>query len=212
MIDMALLMQLSYGMYIVGADDSGRPTGCIVNAVIQITNENPIIAVSMNKDNYTYDVIKRTGKFSLSILSEQCDAQTIAKFGFHSGRTVDKFADIPYEMADGVPILKHLCTGYLTCNVLQMVESETHFVILARVASTIDGPDKVPMTYDYYHTVIKGKAPKNAPTYLPPAPKPKKISYVCPVCGYVYEGDITQEPDDYVCPLCGVPRDQFVKQ
>lgn len=38
------------------------------------------------------------------------------------------------------------------------------------------------------------------------------MSFVCTVCGFVYEGDITQEPDDYVCPICGVPKSQFEQQ
>ncbi len=34
-------------------------------------------------------------------------------------------------------------------------------------------------------------------------------SYICPVCGYVHEGDISEEPDDYVCPICGQPKSAF---
>ena len=35
------------------------------------------------------------------------------------------------------------------------------------------------------------------------------VSYRCTVCGYIYEGDITQESEDYKCPLCGVPKELF---
>lgn len=38
------------------------------------------------------------------------------------------------------------------------------------------------------------------------------VNYVCDVCGYVYEGDITAEADDYVCPVCGVDKSHFEKQ
>lgn len=38
--------------------------------------------------------------------------------------------------------------------------------------------------------------------------KTKKV-YVCPVCGYEYEGDINSESDDWVCPLCGQPKSAF---
>lgn len=37
------------------------------------------------------------------------------------------------------------------------------------------------------------------------------ISYKCSVCGYIYEGDITQESDDYKCPICFVPKELFEK-
>ena len=84
-MDMSVLWKLSYGMYAVGTLDEERPTGCIVNTVVQITSENPIIAVSMNKDNFTYKAIKECGKFSISILSERTSQNTIARLGFCSG-------------------------------------------------------------------------------------------------------------------------------
>ena len=28
----------------------------------------------------------------------------------------------------------------------------------------------------------------------------------------MYEGDLTQEPDDYICPLCGVDKTHFHKE
>ena len=82
----------------------------------------------------------------------------------------------------------------------------------------VDIVDTVPMTYRYYHEVIRGGAPKNAPSYI--APEKEETSnkqtsaqrWVCDVCGYVYEGDLTQEPDDYTCPLCGVNKTHFIKE
>jgi rubredoxin len=38
------------------------------------------------------------------------------------------------------------------------------------------------------------------------------MQFVCNVCGYVYEGDLSQEPDDYACPVCGVDKSHFEKQ
>lgn len=73
------------------------------------------------------------------------------------------------------------------------------------------GSDDVPMTYKNFHEVIKGKAPKNAPTYRAEESKPKE-QYVCKICGYVYDGDITKEPDDYVCPICSAPKTLFEKK
>ncbi len=39
----------------------------------------------------------------------------------------------------------------------------------------------------------------------------EKLEYRCEICGYIYEGDISQESDDYVCPICGQPKSVFVK-
>lgn len=210
-MDVSVLWKLSYGMYAVGTLDEARPTGCIVNTVVQITSENPIIAVSMNRNNFTYQAIKACGKFSVSILSEKTNQNVIARLGFSCGRDTDKFAGDFFESMyfDGLPVVKENAVGYIAADVIAMHEAETHVVILARVTNTMKGIDLAPMTYRYYHEVIKGKAPKNAPTYQEEAVKDK---YVCDVCGYVYEGDIADEPDDFVCPICKQPKSHFKKQ
>ena len=208
-MDNSVLWKLTYGMYAIGTLDEQRPTGCIVNTVIQITSENPIIAISMNKNNYTYEAIKKTGKFSVSILSEKTNQNVIASLGFTSGRDKDKFDGKIFNFMyfDGMPVVKENSCGYIVADVVGMQETETHMVILARVANTMKGVDLSPMTYKYYHEVIKGKAPKNAPTFQQEEAKPK--SFVCDICGYVYEGDLQAEPDSFVCPICKQDKSHF---
>lgn len=164
-MDLTVLHKISYGMYILGVSDSGKPTGCVINTFTQVTSENPIIAVCLNKNNYTYEALMRSGKFSISILSEETNRNAIAVFGFASGRDMDKFANVKYEMHNGLPLLKENCCGWLTCEVISSVDAKSHVIVLARLTDTKAGEATKAMTYEYYHTVIKGRAPKNAPTY-----------------------------------------------
>lgn len=164
--DPTVLFGLTYGLYVVGAmDTDGRAVGCIINTCFQVTSQNPRLAVSINKDNYTYDVIRRTGKFSLSIIAEDTDPMIISTFGFSSSRDRDKYAAFGYELSDGVPVVNGKFCGRLILEAEQFVDCGTHFVVISRLVGTIPG-EGVPMTYAYYHKVIKGKAPKNAPTYV----------------------------------------------
>lgn len=212
-MDINVFRSMSYGVYIVSAMDGERPTGCVANSIMQITVSPATVAVSMNHDNYTNGCIEKSGKFAFSILAEDSDAGLIGNFGFQSGKDVDKFEHVDYEMIQGVPVIKHTC-GYVVCKVIDKMETATHTVFLGEV---IDGAvyDKAAeaMTYAYYHKVVRGKSPKNAPTYLPDEKEAetetvgKKIKYVCEVCGYVYEGDPL--PGDYKCPICGVGPDKF---
>ncbi len=204
---MSILRKLSYGVYSILAMDGTRPTGCIVNTVFQISSKPALIAISMNKDNYTYEVIKNSGRFSVSVLSEATPRKVITDLGFTSGRDKDKLTELDYTMLDGLPVLKEECCGAFTCDVKSMTDAGTHFVILAEVKESVDGSKVDPMTYKYYHEVIKGGAPKNAPTYVEEAPKTEGTKkYVCQICGYVHEGDL---PDPFNCPICGVPRENF---
>lgn len=51
---------------------------------------------------------------------------------------------------------------------------------------------------------------KYAPNLLEAKETGKK--YVCPVCGFEYEGDLNSEPADWKCPICGVPKNSFKTQ
>lgn len=213
-MDNTVLYDLTYGLYAIGVKDGERNCGCIVNTVFQISGEGPIIALSMNKDNYTYELIKRNKKFSVSILSEESDPTVINKLGFVSGKDNDKWDGFSFEEMDGLPIVKDHVLGQMICEVETMSETTTHFVILAKVVNAQKDSKGVAMTYSYYHNVIKGKAPKKAPTYREEDTNVEaKESWVCTVCGYVYDGpDFNAESEDYVCPICGVPKMMFEKR
>lgn len=155
---------LSYGVYIVSTLDKGRPTGCTANCVVQVTASPATLSVSLNHDNYTTHCVRESGLFAVSILAEDSPPILIGSFGFRSGRDTDKFANVESEVRSGVPVLKAGC-GYIVCKVVGGMETSTHTVFLGEVIDADLRPG-TPMTYAYYHSVIKGKTAKNAPTYI----------------------------------------------
>ena len=206
--------KLSYGVYVVSTWDKGRATGCTANSAMQITSDPATIAVSINHNNYTNQCIRETGRFAISILGENTDPGVIGTFGFKSGKDCNKFDEVESLVKGYMPVVADAC-AYIVCEVVDKMETSTHTVFLGKVldADLLKADD--PMTYAYYHNVIKGKSPKNAPTYIAEE-KPAEedaAKYVCGVCGYVYEGDVPFEelPDDFVCPVCKQPKSVFVK-
>jgi len=199
-MDKKIFRDISYGMYVVSSKDSG----CIINTLTQVTSEDPVITISLNKENYTNEVIKKENTFVVSIISENVDKNIISTFGFQSSKDVDKFKDFEYETINNTKVLKDTI-GYLVCEVINIVDSGTHDIFIARVIETKKNNDNIPMTYKYYHEVIKGKSPSKAPTYV----EEKEEGYVCDVCGYVHKGELT---DDFVCPICGVDASHFKKK
>lgn len=157
---------LSYGVYVVSTWDKGRATGCTANSVMQVTSSPATIAVSINHDNYTNKCIKDSGRFAVSILSEETDPMIIGTFGFYTGEEKDKFEEIEHKMLGNMPVVIDSC-GYITCEVIDSMETSTHTVFLGNVLDGDILSNKKAMTYEYYHRVAKGKSPKNAPTYLP---------------------------------------------
>lgn len=205
-MDNTVLYDFSYGMYAVGVKAGSRDCGCIVNTVFQVSTQGPLIALSMNKENYTCSLIEKNKRFSLSILPETIDSQIIRDLGFQSGKDKEKWSHIPHTSFLDLPIVLN-AVGYVVCDVQSKLDAKTHFIYLARVVDTKKGTVNTPMTYAYYHRVLKQSAPKNAPTYR------KENKWVCSVCGYVYDGiDFEKEPNDYVCPVCGAKKEMFKLQ
>ncbi|MFA6861236.1 MAG: flavin reductase [Bacilli bacterium] len=208
---------LSYGMYLITAVDmDGKKVGCIANCAIQITSNPSQMLVSLNHDNYTNVAIRETKKLAIMVLAEDVKPETIGNFGFKSSRNVDKFEGIPFKTIDGLPIVDDaIC--YFILNIKQELDTNTHTLFVGEVSACEMIKPGVPMTYSYYHKVKKGLSPKNAPTYQENKNKMSNTNektmhhFKCLLCGYIYETEDEELPDDFTCPVCGAPKSEFEK-
>ena len=217
-MDKKAFYDLSYGLFILGVAENGRPTGCTVNTVFQITSDPPTLAISLNHQNYTNEVLKRTGRIAVNVLDQDAPMDLIGGFGFRSGRDTDKFDGVAYHMTpDGLPVLDaHLC-GCFTGRVKTSLELSTHtlFIVEVEQAERTGAGRVPPMTYEYYRQVKKGTVPKTAPHYIAEEAAPAADKWVCSICNYEYDGSqgpFEALPDDWKCPLCGAPKSAFVKK
>ncbi|MHC4738869.1 MAG: rubredoxin [Planctomycetota bacterium] len=232
MLDLESLFDLSYGMCIVSSKKDGASNGCIVNTVFQVTPEPPMIAISVHKQNLTHEYIAESKVFAVSILAEETPLEFIGRFGFKTGRDIDKLQGVNYRMGlTGSPIVLNNAMGFIEVEVRDAIDVETHTLFIGKIiaAETIDG-GKMPMTYTYYRDVKGGRTPRTAATYIAMKPKAKpKLGaklmkkYKCLLCGYIYDptvGDPENNvavgtafeslPEDWVCPECGVAKNEFV--
>lgn len=239
-MDKKVFRDVSYGMYIVSSRMGNVEAGCVINTFCQINSIAPLISISLNKDNYTNEIIKKSRRFAVSIISNDTSKEVIGKFGYHSSRDVDKFEGTDYELVEEMPVIKENSCGYVICEVSDIVDCDTHDIMIAKVVMAGKLNDNVPMTYKYYHENLKGVSPKNAPTYVEESndlnrqnddgdvvsngdAEVKEVGsesvsnkYKCSLCGYIYD-DAKEEvkfedlPDDWCCPLCGAPKSLFEK-
>lgn len=219
-LDTNILRSLSYGVYAIGVKGKREPSACIVNTVIQVTNGNhPIIAVSMHHNNYSHQCIRETGIFSVSVLSEDTSGAVIGALGFNSGRDANKLHNVRHRvLAEGVPVIKENTCCWFLCKVISSAETDSHTVFLAEVVAGSDKLVGTPMTYEYYHKVLKGSAPQNAPTYRPlssVSTGSDGTKFICTICGYIYsdpEIPFEELPEDWSCPICSVPKSAFIRK
>ena len=226
------LHKISYGLYILSSRKKNKINGQIANALIQITSEPPTVAVSVNKKNLTHDYINDSKAFTISILNEKTPMIFIGKFGFKSGRDIDKFKDVNYNLGETkIPIVKDYCIAYFEAKVINRIDVGTHTIFVGEVIEGDIFSNENQMTYEYYHKVKGGISPKTAPTYTSEVDKikikevRKMDKYVCTVCGFVYDPEkgypedgiepgtkFEDIPDDWVCPVCGAGKDKFDKE
>lgn len=159
--------EISYGLYIVTSMDGDKGNGQIVNTVLQVTSEPPKFAVIVNRKNLTHDYILRSGVFGVSVLSEETPMTFIGLFGFKSGRDVDKLANANHiRGVTGCPLVTEHALGVLECNVANYLGVGTHTIFVGEVVNSQTVGIGKPLTYEYYHSHLKGKTAKNAPTYI----------------------------------------------
>lgn len=224
--------KISYGLYAVCSDSGKKPNGYISNTVFQVTAEPAQFAVSCSKNNFTTGIIAESKAFSISVLEKDTGPNIIGTFGYRSGKDTDKFKGLSYKTGKtGSPVLLENTIAWFDCRVITSFDLGTHILFIGElVDSELCMSEKEPLTYAYYREFKKGKAPKNAPTYIDEnkikasTPEKKSDKYYCPACGYVYDpenGDpdsgiapgtrFEDIPANWVCPTCGSEKSDFVK-
>ena len=197
---MSALFNIGYGLYVITSHDGKRDNGMIGNAVAQVALTPNRIMVSINKDNYSHDVIKETGKMNVNCLSVDAPFSVFETFGFKSGRDTDKFAEgVAKRSENGLAVLPKYVNACISLQVEEYVDLGSHGMFLCSVTEEMVLSEKETMTYTYYQNNVKPKPEAKA--------NGSKKSWVCKICGWVYEGD--ELPEDLICPLCKHPASDF---
>ena len=194
------MFNIPYGLYVVTTNSEGKDNGCISNTVIQVTAEPNRISVALNKANLTTEMIAKSMKLTVSIISESASFDLFKHFGFQSGRDTNKFADFTdcKRLANGTLAITTGTNAYISATVCQTVDVGTHIIFIADITEMEVISDDKTATYDYYQQNIK-----------PKPQKPKKTVWRCRICGYEYEGE--ELPADFICPICKHPASDFEK-
>ena len=150
-------------------------------------------------------MIKRTGAFTVSVISQNAAFDLFKQFGFQTGREVDKFADFSSctRGANGIYYITEGTNAYISVKVTKSEDLGSHTMFIGEITD-MEVLSEVPsVTYEYYMNNIK--------------PKPQAVDITeegqtvwrCTICGYEYVGE--ELPEDFVCPLCKHPASDFEK-
>lgn len=194
-IETSALFKIEYGLYVLTTSDGVKDNGCIVDAVMQVTSTPARVALAVNKDNFSHELIVKTGKLNLNCICKDAPFELFKNFGFQSGRGADKFSDVEFwRTENGIPVLIDNVNAFISLEVASMTDLGTHTLFICDVTEAKEISDAETITYSYYRSHTK-----NVQT--------KKKGFVCTVCGYVHEGEAL--PEDFVCPVCKQGADVF---
>ena len=185
------MFRLTYGLFALSAREEGRDNACVINTCMQVEERPGRLAIAVYKGGLTHDMIAKTGRFAVSVLTEEAPLALFERFGFQSGRDKDKLAGFTAfaRGVDGLIYLTENANARFHCRVTQAVDCGDHTLFVGDVEESAVLSDAPSMSYGFYREHVK------------PAPAAeKKTGWVCKVCGYVYEGETL--PEDFVCPLC----------
>ncbi len=167
MLDPTALFKMTYGLYVVSADDGVTRAGCLINTATQVTSSPLQIMVAVNKDNVTAGVIERAGAFTVTVVDLSADMPYLGNFGFRTSANYDKFEKYGCEVSEvGSPYSpEHIC-AMAACKLVKTVDVGTHYLFIGEAVSCEKVGDGEPMTYSYYHSTLKGKTPPKASSYV----------------------------------------------
>ena len=134
-----------------------QDNGCIINTCVQVASEPTRLMISCQMGNLTREIIEKTGKFNVSVLTEDVPFETIRHFGMQSGRDVDKFADFPAveRSCNGLYYLTEHVNAMFSCKVMEKKDLGSHMMFIGEITESKVLGKGAPCTYAHYHKAIK---------------------------------------------------------
>lgn len=204
-MDNKAMYKLTYGLFVLTAKDDDKDNGCIINTAIQAASSPNQMSICVNKDNYTHDMIVKTGAFNVSVISQEADFDLFKHFGFQSGRDVDKFKDFSdcKTSSNGIKYITKGTNAYLSVKVSQTVDLGSHTMFIGEITDMEVLSETASASYEYYQNNIKPKPQAVRTT------EDGQTVWRCVICGYEYVGE--ELPEDFICPICKHPASDFEK-
>jgi flavin reductase (DIM6/NTAB) family NADH-FMN oxidoreductase RutF len=138
---------LTSGVYVVGVADGERRDAFTAAWVMQASFEPLLLAVSVNRENASYSILRSGRSFTVNVL-RRGQLDLASGFGTRSGRDQDKLAGVRWRPGRrGAPILED-ALAYFECELGETVPAGDHELVLGRVVDgRILAPGAAPMTY-----------------------------------------------------------------
>jgi len=143
-VDALMQQVLSQGVYIVGVTNGQEVNAFTAAWVMQVSFSPVMLAISINPEHHSYQLLKEGGVCSVNVLS-QAQMSLAAHFG--KAYDAEKMKVGSWETtAAGVPILKE-SLAYFDCKLSHEVKAGDHQLVICEVLEAQQLNEGVPMLY-----------------------------------------------------------------
>ncbi|MFE2373720.1 flavin reductase family protein [Streptomyces sp. NPDC059398] len=127
---------------VVTTAEEGTPYGTTVSAFASLSMDPPQVLVALDENSGLLDVLRRTRRFALNVLSagQESLATTFAR------KDPDRFAGIRWHQEAGLPRLAGAGV-WLACAVDHFLPGGDHVIAAGRVTGTHVSEEAAPLTY-----------------------------------------------------------------
>lgn len=144
-----ILSTYTYGLYTLMCGDNI----CIVDTACQASSvkEKPMyMSVSINKGSDTAKLIKEGEDFAIGVLAYSTPKEIVEQFGFGHSSEKNKHYGLNYTMVDGIRIPYEYLLNYVVCHPVNIIDCNTHYLIIGEVIDYKELNNDEPLTYlDY---------------------------------------------------------------
>ncbi len=138
---------LVHGVYVVTTRLDDQVNGMTASWVSQVSLKPLLVMVSIAPARFSHQLIKDSGVMAVNVLTGD-QVELAKRFGYKSGRKVDKFAGLDYRSAvTGAPILPQ-AYAYLDARVVDSFTAGDHTLFIGEVVDAqILNPEARPLVF-----------------------------------------------------------------
>jgi flavin reductase (DIM6/NTAB) family NADH-FMN oxidoreductase RutF len=121
--------------------DDGEPAGMTVTSFLSVSLEPALVLVSVRKASRFTDYVQAGQHYGVNILSEGQQALSA-----HFGGRRDEALNVPFEYADGVPLIEG-SLAQLTARVVDIHPAGDHLLYIAEIEHLHCGREAPPLVF-----------------------------------------------------------------
>ena len=150
-------LKINYGLYVITSSSGGKDNGCVIDALMQLTDNPPVVAFSINKVNKTHEMLVESKKFCISVLTEDAPRELFRVFSAKSGKDIEKFEEFPETERgpNGLLYIRKYSNARLSGTIFDMIDAGTHTLFRGEVTDSEIFNNKDTLTYSAYRKDVK---------------------------------------------------------